>query len=809
MKTNLIKSITILFFLQNSLSVLAYADPAPQAKAATPPAAAAQKQTAADTADPEAPTTPAKQGAAPVANGAPAEPESYSFTKLLAPGGKCKGKEALLNSFVNEVEIPDGAGGKKKYKGKLTEKEDEYGDRNFNFEKLETVIYSDNNDEATNECLFYFSDTATTEWIGYFQIMNETFHCGLAFNEDGTPMKVVPAEGKTEECDVLVGDEKMSDYMKRNMDRLADVVNTYDKKLDDFKKRHAATAPAADKAKTEAATACPGSDCSALANGFKPSKYIKTIEERKCCDNLNTRWASLGFTTVRDNKADDRICKEMIDKDTDAGYCEDTYCVKDVGNCLTNFAAAFAKDFVSSVVDSWKFWAWGDQIYTLIRELLTNPWEAMKSIAKNVTGFDMEYLSCLNKKSQTQYFCQMVGKLTGSSAGFSAGMGALVGLGSGVLKGLAAKSGAVSKIIAKDPKASLLIKPIKEARDGALKGFKLGALAPLHILGLSYKGATGILKGGARLIKGIPNMVTKGKAGIASGIPAAAVALSRGAASLAARTGGEYHAAFGQGVKAAGSDLSQGLNKGKTAATNAGEAAAGEVAGAEATAKLKTLDQVNEAIVKVEQERALVSNQLKSEIRKNKPIRTYGRPKSNEPKAAPDQPKPEPKALTNTQKKAKAARDESAAKIRTLRNQLAERSIALEELKAQRTNFKTSKAANGQDLNRALILAGTGAQKLQKDAEKLGEDKKEEAPATAAPVNGLGVGAVAPDTTGKKDGTSAKPKVEPKTETPAAPVIVPKTETKAEPKKGDGKAVTPAPGKTDETSASDEFSSGQ
>ncbi len=817
MKTNFIKLLSVLFFIQTSLGSTALAaDPAPPAKAAAP--SAAVKKEGAASAPKTGDSTPPAAGTKKDAEVDTADSEvdeqgdddgSVSFSKMLSPGGACQGQEALLNSFINETEKRDANGVVTKYKGKLTEKENEFGDRNFNFEKLDSAIYNDNPNPELVECLHFFSARAIREWSSYFIIMNDTFHCGLTFNNE-RPVKLNPVQGRTEECNATVGEEKMSDYLGRNMSRFAEVINSRDKKIQDYNARHAATDPAKEKAKTEGTTACPpGTDCTALANGFKPTKYIKSIEERKCCENINSRWASLGFTTVRDSKADDRICKEMIEKDTDAGYCEDSYCVKDVGSCLTNFVSAFAKDFFSSIVDSWKFWAWGDQLSTLIRELKANPWETMKSIAKNLVGFDMEYLNCLNKKSQTQYFCQMVGKFSGSSAGFSAGMGAIGGLVSGVFKGVAARTGVMSKIIAKDPKASLFAKPIKEALNAATKGFKLGALAPLHIPGLAIKGPVAVVKGGARFISNIPKFLTKIKGGVASGVPAAAVALTRVTADFASRTGGESHAAFGQAVKAAGTTVAQDANKIKAAVPNAaiasGEAGAGEVAAAGGVAKLKTLDQVNEAIVTAEKEKAVVSSQLKSELRKKRPERTFGRTKPNEPKATADQPKPEPKPLTKAQQKAKAARAESAQKIRTLRSQLAERTNALEALKEQRTKIESIKSANGKDLKRALILSGTGIQKLPQDPKKLIEDKKEEAPATAAPVNGLGVGAVAPDATGKKDGTSATPKGVPKADTPAAPVPAPKPEAK----KADGSVAAPVPGKTDETSADDDFEPGK
>lgn len=513
-----IQFFALFFGLQTAMSSAALADPAPTTqRRPVPPAEARQQQ--------------------PAAKEESKEEEEYTpkrFSELLARGGECEGKEALLNRFINEIEIPNESGQKVKYKGKLTEKEDQFGDRNFDFDEIQNALFNEAGDQKTKACLFHFNQSAMAEWGSYFSIMNENFKCGMKFEQKkGTELELevlVPTQ-ISPECQVALGDESVSEYLHRNLKNFAKVQTDYNKKLKEAQRKTAEASAEADsekqeKSQTQAAIGCTGNNCPSQANENRTSRYIKNAEERACCTTIGERWEILGFSSVKGAKPDDRMCKEMIEKETDTGYCADSYCVNDLGKCAKNFSLAFLRDFFSSVVDSWKFWAWGDQISLLWNEVKASPVDAAIKIFKNITGLDMDYLKCLNRKSQMQAVCQMFGKFAGNAAGFGAGVGAVWGLAKGVGKGALART-RWTKGLATDPKAKMLKQPFIEAINGGTRGFVFGALTPVTGISQAIRVTWGALGKGAKAIVGLPKFATHVLTGKASPLPVLAGQASR------------------------------------------------------------------------------------------------------------------------------------------------------------------------------------------------------------------------------------------------------------------------------------------
>lgn len=418
--------------------------------------------------------------------------EEKPYSSLFVPESACAGKEKELQGFVNEVATTDGNGNETavKYQAKLNEKENELGDRNFDFEKMMSARFNSPNDDKTNACLDTFIDMAIMEWVGYFENQSKEFECGLGFeakDEYQTIIEVKEEPGvRTDSCDIPYGNENLYDFYKKQMEKLKDIRNEYYvKRKDELRKKQEALV---DQAKTQAAVGCKGQDCNPTSTEVKNAKAIEKFSSEWCCERISERFEVLGFTTMKDVKPNERVCNELINKDVDTGYCEGSFCAKTIGRCLENLMTVFMKEFYKSFVSSFDVAGWGSQLVTLWREAWANPSETANNIVKNMFGFDGDYMSCLNKKSQAQYVCQMIGKFAGSSAGFSAAFGGVIGLARGTVAGVAGK-------LAKSPDAKIIKPALKEAMKTGVKSAAVGVAWP-------YYAGRGVLKGTASVVKG-------------------------------------------------------------------------------------------------------------------------------------------------------------------------------------------------------------------------------------------------------------------------------------------------------------------
>lgn len=471
MKSKIAYLVSTIFILQTTLGSMAYAE----APAQTAPA---QGQVS----------------AARIAELQKMENERPYSLLLQKEVNLCHGKQQLLESFIEETVDTDADGNVKldektkqpiKIKGKLTENEMSFGERSFDFERLKTEVFTGKHDDQTRACLYTFSQVARNEWQNLFSELSEKYKCGLEFSqakEETDLIKVeVNASKRTAECDIPYGNMKFGDWLKGQMDSFVAMNNGFEQVIEDAKDQAKKAAGATDKAQTEGKV-CNEPGCKPESKEVKDIQYIKKIEERKCCDIISNRWENLGFTTSKDSKPSDKVCYDMINKDNDLNWCESRGCIGDIGSCVKNALAAFAKDFVSSFVDSWNVFGWGSQLWTLIKEVFKNPGEVGKNIAENLFGAEAEYAGCLNKKAMGQYVCQMIGKFFGNSAGFSAGLGSMAGLLLGVTKGVVGKTSLATKGIAKtlavDKEAKLFKTLAKETVQGAKSGLVAGFIWP-------------------------------------------------------------------------------------------------------------------------------------------------------------------------------------------------------------------------------------------------------------------------------------------------------------------------------------------
>jgi hypothetical protein len=705
MKSYLNYIIAIIFFLQTSLGSMAFADTqamnkpttsTPTAAPATTPAV--QSEEAAE--QPSSLSAEEKAVQARIMEMAKTRP----YSALLEKDSICEGKEQLLESFINEVGMTDGNGNQmfdenqkpKTYKGKLKEKELEFGDRNFDFDRLSAERFNSKHDEATQFCLHNYSRMALGEWGNYFLSRSNEFECGLKFGgaEDGS-LKVENETGKkTEACDVPYGDSTLHDFLSKQMTRFTEVFNDFKKK--ELEAMAKAQGEATDKARTEAGTGCTGPDCDPSSKLAKDSQYIKGTEERLCCDRINNRWEELGFTTVKDAKPSDRICKDMIEKDSDTGYCEGNFCLKDMGNCLKNLASTFMRDFFSSIVDGFNVFGWGSQLMALWNEVTSNPMQAAQNIVKSLFGFNGDYMQCLNRKSQTQYVCQMIGKFAGSSAGFSAGMGALLGLVRGASLGIVAKATkgkGIAGYMAGQPKGGIVMGALKDAGKTGARAAAVGAVWPI------YAG------------RGLYNGVKKTVSGTWAYVPYSLDKMKNGVTSAAAKASERFQTATGRVVEKPGAAAATGLET--TAAATPAKAAGGNLG-----------KQIAEAEKVLAQRNADLNNlvQFRNSLTKGKKLDADGKPVF----------KNGTEAQTNYQKAVEG--------IKAIEDDIAKVSARANELKA--------KVQRNSANNKAGVLLGTGVTSYgaEKSQAKSQSNKakppavKDDGTPVATPVKGVGTG---------------------------------------------------------------------
>jgi hypothetical protein len=691
--------------------------------------------------------------------------ETKPYSSLFVAESACVGKEQLLDGFINEVATTDGNGNEttNKYKGKLTEKELELGDRNFDFDKLQDARFNSQNDVVTNLCLDKFAGQALDEWFNYFDTKSKEFECGLVLSlkDEKTgeyEVKEVPGEHKNT-CDIPYGNGKLYDFYKAQMEKLRDVINSFNKKSADADKK--SQEAAAEKAKTQATVCtdpagCPGvgaKDIKDAAKGFE--KYSKEW----CCQRLGERFEVLGFTTMKDVKPNERVCNELIDKETDGGYCDGSFCMKTIGDCLKNFASVFLRDFFSSLVSSFDVLGWGSQLMTMVKEIISNPYEAGKNIVKNMFGFDGDYMmGCLNKKSQSQYVCQMIGKFAGSSAGFSAGLGGILGLAKGVVGGVAAK-------MSKTPGAKIIKPALKEAARSGARAAAVGTVWPYYATRGVLKGAWGTVKG---TWKHTPTLVSRVSRTTVSAIPEASGRVLQGTSKVFFR--GEGAAAV-KGREALGEAAAARLERAKEIRANGRPSKAAEATAAKFDEQIGSV----KATVKSLDDEIAALEKRKVELMEGRSI-VRGKPRFKDEKSGME------------------FRD-ATLKIEELKKSKAESESAVEQIqKAKEAELKKLSDTDAASWNRTRVnvkgvVLGIGATASQYPNNQKPEDRKDGKPApakpgdpkVAAPVQGVGTGdglaappagppAAAPNTDDKKPagaqpaGNAAKP--------PAAPPVV-------------------------------------
>ncbi len=548
----LIYPITSIFLFQTLFATTAFAESQAVAKAA---ASGKAPEVAAVPESDQAGEDALKEGIAPgISKTRFAEimkmRETKPYSSLFVPESACAGKEKVLEGFINEVNTTDGNGNETttKYKGKLNEKELELGDRNFDFDKLQEARFNSQNDVVTNLCLDKFAGQALDEWFSYFDAKSKEYECGLVLSlkDEKTgeyEVKEVAGERKNT-CDIPYGNGKLYDFYKAQMEKLRDVINSFNKKSADADQK--AREAAADKSKTQAGL-CNGPDCDPKSAEAKNAKTFEKFSSEWCCQRLGERFEVLGFTTMKDVKPNERVCKELTDKDTDGGYCEGSFCLKTIGDCLKNFASVFLRDFFSSLVSSFDVLGWGSQLMTMVKEIMSDPFEAGKNIVKNMFGFDGDYMGCLNKKSQSQYVCQMIGKFAGSSAGFSAGLGGIFGLAKGVVGGVAAK-------MSKTGGAKIIKPALKEAGRSGARAAAVGAVWP-------YYAARGVLKGAWGTVKGTwrhsPIIVSKAARNTVSVVPELSGRWAQSYGNKLVNRGGDRNIRMGNDLKEMGAESLQ------------------------------------------------------------------------------------------------------------------------------------------------------------------------------------------------------------------------------------------------------------
>jgi hypothetical protein len=419
--------------------------------------------------------------------------------------------------------------------------------------------------------------------------------------------------------------------------------------------------------------------------------------------------------------------------------------MKTIGDCLKNFASVFLRDFFSSLVSSFDVLGWGSQLMTMVKEIISNPYEAGKNIVKNMFGFDGDYMGCLNKKSQSQYVCQMIGKFAGSSAGFSAGLGGIFGLAKGVVGGVAAK-------MSKTPGAKIIKPALQEAARSGARAAAVGTVWP-------YYAARGVLKGAWGAVKGTwkhtPILVSRAARTTASAIPEASGRLLQGASKVLFKGDG---AAAVKGREVLGEAAAARLERAKDIRASGRPSKAAEATAAKFDENISSA----EAAVKSLDDEIIALQNRKTELMEGARI-MKGKPVFRDAKAG-------------------AEFKDADVKINELKKTKSEGESAIEQLKKDKDvelgRLKATDAAtwNRTRTNGKAIILGTGTAGSQYPNSQKSEDKKDGQPAAAKsgdpkiapPAQGVGTG----------DGLAAPP--------PSAPPAAGKTE-----KESDGPAEPP------------------
>ncbi|MBL7544625.1 MAG: hypothetical protein JNL11_12480 [Bdellovibrionaceae bacterium] len=482
MKMNFKSLIVTIFIIQTTLSPFVLAQQLPQSKGqeGAPPSSQATEQASSE----------AQQFATFVNSGDFREAGSLlqssekPYSLLLATA--CQGQAEYLSGFINKVEQTNGNGQVIEgvtVKGSLTEKENVYGERNFDYDKIQDAIFNTEGTPESKRCLHFFNVAALSEYNKYFDSRSKDNECGLSLDfSERTPKLTRDPSKKTAKCDVDYGGKPLYQFLEEQMQRFADVVEKLNKKNDDARTK--AQAEVAPREKTEAAIGqCSGNDCSPH-KGLDYPDTVKVIN-KECCDVFRDNWEVLGFSTVKGAKPTNRICNDMFDKDNDEGYCEGRFCSKTLGECLVNFFGAFAKNAYSSFIDSFDVVGWISQLAVLAKEIKSGDlYETAAKIVKGMFGFDEKHMRCLNRKSQSQYYCQMFGKFSGSSAGFAAGMGGMIGGIKGMAGGI--KTFAKTKSL---KNVSFIKEPIKQAVKTGYKSAVVATVWP-YFMGRGMMSAT-------------------------------------------------------------------------------------------------------------------------------------------------------------------------------------------------------------------------------------------------------------------------------------------------------------------------------
>lgn len=742
--------VAIIFFLQTAMSTAAFAETATPTKAAQPASVTMDGET----------LNPADFGISNTVSQARFEEilklrDEKPYTSMFVPESACVGKEKELEAYINEMPKTDGNGNAtaEKYKGKFNEKELELGDRNFDFEKIMSARFNTQNSPQMNVCLDTFMNMAMGEWFGYFMNRSKEFDCGLEFNRKD-PKKpdlevTTNASAKTDSCDVAYGNETLHSFYSKQMDKLKDIHNSYFKKLDDERAKQ--TAGMADPSRTQADVCTVPGGCPTPSAEAKNAKAIEKFSSEWCCERISERFEVLGFTTMKDVKPNERVCNELTNKDTDMGYCDGAFCTKTIGECLKNFAMVFLRDFFSSLVNSFDILGWGSQLMTMVKELISNPYEAGKNIVKNMFGFDGEYMGCLNKKSQSQYVCQMIGKFAGSSAGFSAGLGGIIGLARGTFAGVAGK-------LAKDPTAKIIKPALKDAAKTGAKAAAVGAVWPYFAIRGAFKGTAAVVKGTWRHT---PFIAGKAARITVSAVPEAAGRAAQMMGRSFVKRSSDDAIQMGEAMQNAGArrvqraqEIRSGGTKPSSNATQAGAKYDAVITQSEAA--IKTIDDQITAL-QVQQNKLIEGVRIRNgkpffpTKQTNKRIEFEGNnAKINELKAS--------KEKANTERgELKKAKD---AELKTIQDAEAVKA------KKARNNLKGTFLGVGAAGSQYPLNGETSETKDNKS----GASGKDGVP-VAAPVQGVGTGEGVPKAQpgGKKPDAGATPVEAPPASTPAAP----------------------------------------
>lgn len=409
-------------------------------------------------------------------------------------------------------------------KGSLTVNEDgaHLGERVFNFEKLQADIVAEAN-PAKKECLRSLFRLGVYEWQTYYNNLSIKYECGVELknedkicgykksankytcednNDNSLPDGMVEESARTSELLTLVPGEKKNtctktadgeDLAEHITDRLKYIAD-YSNNLHNKELRNNTLAyENADKPKSEAGICPDGRDCGAKNTEQKTAEVAQKTEEQLCCDSISENWSSLGLAGSYGSEPKKKVCEDMFNKDKvdeDKSFIE---------QCVMNIVESFAASAKSSFMDFFSM-GWITNIPMLIKELTTNFSETIEKIGSEMFGFDRKLLACVNERTRHEIYCAMGGKFLGSNVAFGVAMGGVGGAAISALTKAAKFTAGKGKVtnsminkLAKSPSASKGI--LKSAGSGAYKGAKAGALWPVKLTSLAWKGTLTTIKG--------------------------------------------------------------------------------------------------------------------------------------------------------------------------------------------------------------------------------------------------------------------------------------------------------------------------